>query len=635
MRWTVLCLTLGLILPTGCDRGQPGDPDAGEAVTEAAFPGMSVGSEEAVQDSAPIVVRRVWYHPEGLDFWGGPSPDGDFLTFTNWTNWGEELEGALAVHDLGTGRDRPVTPAKEGEEGDYSEYSRVSPDGSQVAYVWWSDARGYELRLIGVDGSEPRTLYYDPPSEIEPREWSSDGGSILVLAVDNQDNRLGLISTEDGSFRVLKTLGQQTPFETSISPDGRYVIYDSPDEADHQRDVFIITVSSGEERKLVEHPAEDLVLGWAPDGGHVLFASDRSGTLGAWLLPVENGSPAGPPRLVKPDLWNAYPLGFARTGAYFYGMSLEMRDVYVASLDLETGRLLDLPSRISESYFGSNGAPEWSPDGKSVVFLSGRKPWSYPGGVIVIRSMETGDVRELEPKLGSVMWPRWFPDGRSILVRGKDDTGRGLFRVDVQTGAVEAVLRFPPGSPNYATRPEWIRDGRELLYWWPDDEGATFHAYNLENGGDRILYRGETLGNEGHLYPRLAVSPDQGRIAFVLLQDRGSRVMVMPVEGGEPKAVLDDDLSRPPVELQWGPNGRYLYYVSGDGEGLWRVSPEGGEPEKLDWFEEVRGVGFFRFQPGGQRVALMCAEGEGGSEVWVMEDFLPEPEDPQGERRVP
>ena len=112
MRWTVLYLTLGLILPTGCDRGQPGDPDAGEAVTAAAFPGMSVGSEEAVQDSAPIVVRRVWYHPEGLDFWGGPSPDGDFLTFTNWTNWGEELEGALAVHDLGTGEDRPVTPAK-------------------------------------------------------------------------------------------------------------------------------------------------------------------------------------------------------------------------------------------------------------------------------------------------------------------------------------------------------------------------------------------------------------------------------------------------------------------------------------------------------------------------------------------
>jgi Tol biopolymer transport system component len=589
-----------------------------------------VESGAAVQDSSPIVVRRVWYNPGGLDFWGGPSPEGDFLTFTAWEG---DPGGALAVHYLGTGEDRPVTPPT--EPGDYSEYSRVSPDGKQVAYLWWSEAREYELRLIGVDGSEPRVLHYEAGSQIQPREWSSDGESILVLIVDNQDNRLGVISTKDGSFRVLKTLGLEAPFEISISPDGRYVIYDSPGDGDHQRDVFVITVSSGEERKLISHPAEDLVLGWTPDGGHVLFASDRSGTLGAWLLPVENGLPAGAPRLVKPDLWNAYPLGFARTGAYFYGISIAMRDVYVATLDLETGQLLDRPSRLSESYFGSNGAPEWSFDGKSVVFLSGRKPWSFPGGVIVIRSMETGDVRELEPSLGSVMWPRWFPDGRSILVRGQDDTGRGFFGVDVQTGEVEAVIRFPSGSPNYATRPEWIRDGTELLYWWPDEEGTTFHAHNLETGRDRILYRTESSGAEGRLYPRLAVSPDQRRIAFVLRTEEKSTLMVMPVEGGGPKAILSRDLDEPPVELQWGPDGRHLYYVDGQGQGLWRVSPEGGEPERLDWFEQVRGVGFFRFQPGGQRVALMCAEGEGGSEVWVMEDFLPAPDRIERERRVP
>jgi Tol biopolymer transport system component len=566
-----------------------------------------------------------------LDFWGGPSPEGDFLTYTNWTDQGGEMTGAVAIHYLETGEDHPVTPAE--EPGAYSEHSRVSPDGRRVAYLWWSEAKGYELRLIGVDGSEPRTLYYDPPSQVRPQEWSNDGESILVLAVDNQDNRLGLISTRDGSFRVLKTLGLEGPFETSLSPDGRYVIYDLPDEADHQRDIFIISASSGEERRLIQHPAEDMVLGWAPDGKHVLFASDRSGTLGAWLLPVEEGSPAGPPRLVKPDLWNAYPLGFARTGAYFYGTSIGMRDVYVATVDLETGRLLDPPSRVSESHFGSNGAPEWSADGKSVVFLSARKRWSYPGGVIVVRSMETGDVKELEPKLGSVQWPRWFPDGRSILVRGADDTGRGFFRVDVQTEEVEAVIRFPEGSPNYATRPEWINDGRELLYWWPDEEGTTFHAYNLETGTDRIFYGPSRRGAGGSLYPRLAVSPDQRRIAFVLRRDEGASIVTMPVDGGDPKALLPTYLDRPPFELQWGPDGRYLYYVSGD-EGLWRVSVDGGIPENLDWFEEVRG-GFFRFQPGGSRVALTCAEGEGGAEVWVMEDFLPESQDVGDERRVP
>ena len=61
----------------------------------------------------------------------------------------------------------------------------------------------------------------------------------------------------------------------------------------------------------------------------------------------------------------------------------------------------------------------------------------------------------------------------------------------------------------------------------------------------------------------------------------------------------------------------------------------GGEPENLDWFEDVQARPFFRFQPGGQRVALMCAEGEGGAEVWVMEDFLPETDKTEKVRRVP
>jgi hypothetical protein len=112
---------------------------------------------------------------------------------------------------------------------------------------------------------------------------------------------------------------------------------------------------------------------------------------------------------------------------------------------------------------------------------------------------------------------------------------------------------------------------------------------------------------------------------------------VMPVVGGEKTVVLGDlretpKLADQPSEIQWSPDGRYLYYESG---GLWRVPLGGGEPKKLDWFEEVQARPFFRFQPGGLRIALMCAEGEGGGEVWVMEDFLPGLEDAKEEGRVP
>jgi hypothetical protein len=116
--------------------------------------------------------------------------------------------------------------------------------------------------------------------------------------------------------------------------------------------------------------------------------------------------------------------------------------------------------------------------------------------------------------------------------------------------------------------------------------------------------------------------------------------MVMPVGGGEPKVILGDlgeaqKLREYPPEIQWGPSGRYLYYVDNDGRELWRVPVRGGEPELLDWLNTFRALPYIRFQPGGSKVALTCREGEGGVEVWVMEDFLPGPEDAQDERRAP
>jgi Tol biopolymer transport system component len=611
-------LVLGAVVLAGCNPESPRANGDGDLLA-AGIPGAVASTTLAEQDSSPMVVRRVWYS-EFADL-GSPSPDGTYLTFTDWR---EDSDGVLAVHDLRTGENRRVTPVP--ERWGYAGYSTVSPDGERIAYTWWWDDDGWTgLLLADFDGSKPEVLYHDESYEIQPQAWSGDGESVLVLAIDNRDNRIGLVSVSDRSLRVLKTLGQRQPFKVSISPDGRYVIYDGDAGNEPQRDIFVITVATGAERALVEHGADDLVLGWAPDGEHVLFASDRTGTLGAWLLPVTDGMPAGAPRLVKPDIWRAQPLGFAQPGAFYYAVYMHMREVFVATVDLETGDLLERPTRVSESYFGSNNSPEWSPDGRNVAYLSGRKPWREFGDeVIVIRSMETGEVKELQPNLASLMYPRWSPDGRSLLLRGKDETGRGFFKVDVQTGEVEALIRFPPGTRNLATRAEWLAGGEALLYWWPlpqapRDATAADRLWNirvrdLDAGSEKVLCQGE-------ISPRFALSPDRRQLAFAIREANRASLMVMPTTGGEPRAVLPDLAESLPSEIQWGPDGRHLYYVMD--AGLWRVPVAGGQPERLDWFEELQPRPFFRFQPGGQRIALFREQGQGGAELWVMEDFLP------------
>ena len=100
-----------------------------------------------------IVTRELhsWRHGErsGLS----PTPDGRQLVAMDWET------GNLVVRDLETDRSRFLTRDATWSDPEQWAYSaRVSPDGRTVAYTW---ATGPEasLRLIGLDGSNPRVLY--------------------------------------------------------------------------------------------------------------------------------------------------------------------------------------------------------------------------------------------------------------------------------------------------------------------------------------------------------------------------------------------------------------------------------------------------------------------------------------------
>ncbi|MBK5290113.1 MAG: PD40 domain-containing protein [Acidobacteriia bacterium] len=84
-----------------------------------------------------------------------------------------------------------------------------------------------------------------------------------------------------------------------FSPDGRYIAYDFPPKEDApERDIFVLAADGSRETLLIQHPADDRLLGWTADGTHILFSSDRTGTPSAWLIKVSADRPNGQPVLV-------------------------------------------------------------------------------------------------------------------------------------------------------------------------------------------------------------------------------------------------------------------------------------------------------------------------------------------------
>jgi Tol biopolymer transport system component len=599
-------------------------------VTMASGP-IRVPSAALAQPPDGIVTRQVWAGPE-VDTMGAPSPDGRLLTFVDWNT------GDLAIRDLTTGKSRRLTdkgPWFQSVEFAYG--SRVSPDGKHIAYTWdrYPSVPSVELRLIGADGSGARVLYSNPELDyVEPRDWSPDGGNILVLFTRyDHVNQIALVSVASGSVEILKNLDWRKPLMMAFSPDGRYIAYDfPPQEGSENRDLFLLASDGSREAPLVQHPANDFLLGWAPGNEGVLFASDRTGVFDAWMIRVEDGRPAGPARLVKQGVGRMIPMGFTRDGSYYYGVQSGSNEIYLATLDPGTGTVLEPPAPVARRFMGSNFTPVFSPDGRSLAYLSRRSPIPSAQGPLTMAIHSLEDGAEKEFKLNDISTraalTSWSSNGRWILLSAFDRKGgQGLYRVDVTSGAVTPIVRSEPGE--FRFQPAWSPDNKKvyLIHTQAELKRQDLAMRDFKSGRETELVRAQ----RPYFIRQFALSPDGRQLAFTWEADGQKKgcLKVIPATGGEPRDLFcTDEALLFYMTVRWTPDGRYILFgqkghsvdvAHHQTVELWRIPAEGGQPQKLGLGMDL--LQFLTVHPDGRRVAFQG--GQYAAEVWVMENFLP------------
>ena len=552
---------------------------------------------------------------------GAVSPDGRYLSYVDWDT------GDLAIYEITTGKKRRLTNKGSWDESDeFAENSRWSPDGKQIIYDWSNKNGDIDLCIIGLDGSKPRTLYSNDEENVWARtcDWSPDGKQILAwFETKDEQIQIVLVSTADGSVRVLKTL-ENWPANMNFSPDGRYIVYDFQQKEDSpERDISLLSIDGSREISLVEHPANDYVLGWAPDGENILFASDRRGSEDVWVIQFSNGKVQGTPKLVKSNIGRVYPMGFTQKGSFYYFIHDLAYDIYFAELDPETGKMLHLQKKTSTRFEGSLYQPEYSPDGKYIAYIS--VPTNRSADLSVsIQSLETGKIQEFPSKflrnMGSL---RWSPDGHSILVGGWDLKGnKGIYRIDTQSGIFTLIV--PPvntGSFYFLTTHAWSRDGKSIFLGRLSSNLPSVTQIMLreiESGTEKELYRGS-----GFLL--LSHSPDGKWMAFIN-RGTGGFISIMPAAGGEPRELYKFKEKDSIQGIRWTPNGKYILFEQKQAKEKkfrwWRIPMEGGEPQKLEL--ECDTVFYTSFHPDGRHVVFSSSASTGeNSGNWVMENFLP------------
>ena len=655
-------------------------PEQQAAVEEARARLATLTPTPPEADAEGLVARHLWYHTNAWIRHGALSPDGRSIAYVDWGG----IKGAvpagtgwLVVHDTRTGNYRVVARSL---SDTYIVTGMWSKDGRRLAYSIWDDSWDHQnLHVVNSDGSDDRVITANQQhKQILPGVWSVRGDFIVSFIVGWDDvRRIGVVSVDDGSVRILKTLRGQVRLDAlslSLSPDDRYVAYAYPDASGDDGDLFVLAVDGSGEERVAPNAAKDSRPYWTPDGGRIVFLSDRSGRTGLWAVEVVDGRAASEPELIRPDVGPIVPLGFTEDGALSYLHRVFETDIHIARIDWEQGSFVD-DGVLSGRFVGTNSRATWSPDGSRIAYLSQRAGSGMRGAsYLVVKSLQDGTERDIEltMQLTNESRPEWSTDGRYVLLNGNhvERTGpipirqrRAAYRIDIETGEVRrepyirdyagffgtSSARFASGLQSerlrsmgirimgqrdhsaYRSGDEPLRSGESLLFVrnvvaWV----RSLHCDDVprpprgECGFGMML---ETVADLGKMWG-WELSPDATMLAYAKAPDMESSpdvLWVWPLSGGEQRQVARVGEGEAIRAVRWTPDGRHLLFATQEAQGeqafkrIVRVALNGGPPEPMELPIDGIQLGELTFEPNGTRVAYPVSSNR--DEVWTLSGF--------------
>jgi dipeptidyl aminopeptidase/acylaminoacyl peptidase len=258
-------------------------------------------------------------------------------------------------------------------------------------------------------------------------------------------------------------------------------------------------------------------------------------------------------------------------------------------------------------------SPQWSPDGKSLAFVSCRAGRPQ----IFLISLEGGEARSFTSLANGASSPVWSPDGKSIafLSRTSEDERRQEDAPGRKSGEFlderaqklredeikyQEELRIEPRvcSRTIIKQDTYFKDGRTAQIYVQKASGGK--PKRITNG-DHDFGPPEWTGDGQFV---ISSAKLVGDVDIVVRSD----LVKIPVQGGDPVALTDDENGN--FSPRVSPDGKWIYYLSFQGSELFkqrmklrRLPVDGGHFEEL-----LSGFDYdvyaFEFDPAGERIVL-------------------------------
>ncbi len=594
---------------------------------------LSPSAAASPKDSR-LTIKRVPH----MDMCGNPSPDGKYLAFVDWD------AANVAVYDVATDTTRSLT--KEGSWGKVERYPENlvwSPDSRRIAYTWnmWDLGKDFrtELRIVSPDGDSPPKTVIRDERYIWPWDWAPDGSRILCgLQVGGPVMDRAMVNVTTGA---VETLNLPWGSRYRFTPGGDSIFFSGPSDGKwNPDDVYLYDLESGKSAPIIEHPADDLVIGIIPGTEWLLFASDRRGSFDLWGVPFQEKRAAGEPVLIKQGLRRFFPLSFTNEGSLYYATRAVTDDVFLADFDPDTQKVRGEPRRLSSRWEGTTMDASFSPDGKSIAYVAyrGSRPQAHAADSLVVQSLEDANTYPIvvdfsELHLENVNFPSWAANGRSIVVSGqrKGEKGytRGLIRVDLP--GLRKTEIYGPSEGGGPGGPRCARTSDSVYFVFRGEQSLdTVMRTGLDGRGGKEIFRAP----EGQAIKGMALSPDEKILSIVTASSFTSpsrcTLLLLPLDGSPPRQIHEFmDFTGGSVGHAWTPDGKAIFYTVKDQLDEWswsvqRILVAGGAAPEIVYRRNAPTFGM-AFHPNGRMFAFTGRVGSSNtSEAWVMENLREE-----------
>ena len=455
------------------------------------------------------------------------SPDGRFFVYAsdasgNWDLYLRRLGGEKAINLTEDSPEDDIQPA-------------FSPDGESIAFR--SERDGGGIYVMGAMGESVRRV---TDRGFFP-DWAADGAKIVFSSAGHRGpwttDTNERISTVDLSSGELGVVLDRSALMAVWSPNGWRIAYYGvwePSEAGSQRDLFTVPADGGEPVYITEDVHIEDSPAWSPDGRHLYYVCDRSGTRDLWRVPIDEktGKTLGIPQPMTSGSGVSHVSPSSDGNQILYSSRNEFREILKVPFDPVAETVVGPPVSITspglqaqypsvspdgewiafDAEFGHPGSfaigviradgsalrqltdsghrdfyPHWSPDGQRLTFYSNRSG-SQQAWII---NADGGGLRQLIDAPGlEVSPPVWSPDGSRLAVSSLDEKTTYVFRAD-KPWSEEPPTQLPPfgDSEDRFWPMAWSPDAKLLagLHWRGTPDATRIALYSFDSESYRIV----------------------------------------------------------------------------------------------------------------------------------------------------